>query len=232
MNITLSQIKKIYDGRTVVDIESLSFKKGRIYALLGPNGSGKSTLLRLIAGMDLPNSGQILYDGSKKVLSEKIAYQPQKSYIFDFSVKKNILLGIGKQPGVEAEIDFAIERLDMKDFKMTRATKLSGGEAQRIVLARTLSKKSDLVLLDEPTSAEDIRGSYLIETYIREICERNKSTIIFSSHSPSQALRIADEVIFLWNGKILEQGKPETVISAPQSEEIRSFLQYWNLKIK
>lgn len=228
MNITLSQITKKYGSRTVLDITFLSFQKGKIYALLGPNGSGKSTLLRLIAGMEAPDSGRILYDSRKKFSSGEIAYQPQNPYIFDFSVKKNILLGMGKQPGGEAEITFALEKLDMKSFKTTRSTRLSGGEAQRIVLARTLAKNSKAVLLDEPTSAEDIHGSYLIETYIRETCDQNNPTIIFSTHSPSQALRIADEVIFLWEGRIAEQGMPETVIHNPQSEEIRSFLQYWN----
>lgn len=228
MNITLSQITRKYDSRTVLDIKFLSFQESKIYALLGPNGSGKSTLLRLIAGIEAPDSGEILYDSRKKFPSGEITYQPQNPYVFDFSVKKNILLGMEKQPDGEAEIAFALEKLDMKDFKMTRSTRLSGGETQRIVLARTLAKNSKAVLLDEPTSAEDIRGSYLIETYIRETCDQSKPTIIFSTHSPSQALRIADEVIFLWEGKIAEQGTPETVIHHPQSEEIRSFLQYWN----
>lgn len=228
MNIKLNQIIKKYGTRTVLDITFLSFQKGKIYALLGPNGSGKSTLLRLIAGIEVPDSGEILYDEEKNFSPKEITYQPQNPYVFDFSVEKNILLGMGKQSGRESEISYALEKLDMKSFKETRSTRLSGGEAQRIVLARTLAKKSKAVLLDEPTSAEDIHGSYLIETYIRENCDQYKPTIIFSTHSPSQALRIADEVIFLWNGKIAEQGVSETVIHNPRSEEIRSFLQYWN----
>lgn len=228
MNITLNQITKKYGCRTVLDIPFLSFQKGMIYALLGPNGSGKSTLLRLIAGIGIPDSGEILYDGNNRFKLGNIAYQPQHPYVFDFSVKNNVLLGMGKQPYGEAEIALAMEKLDMKDFIMARSTKLSGGEAQRIVLARSLAKNSETILLDEPTSAEDIRGSYLIENYIRETCDRKGPTIIFSSHSPSQALRIADEVIFLWEGKIAEQGQPGTVLHDPKSKEVRSFLQYWN----
>lgn len=228
MNIILNNITKKYGCRTVLDIPSLKFQKGRIYALLGPNGSGKSTLLRLIAGIEAPDSGEILYNGHKGFLSGEVAYQPQNPYVFDFSVRKNILLSVGKQPFDETEIEQALDKLDMKDFKMTRSTQLSGGEVQRIVLARTLAKSSKTVLLDEPTSAEDIRGSYLIENYMRETCDFKEPTIIFSTHAPSQALRIADEVIFLWKGKIAEQGKPEDVLHRPKSEEVCSFLRYWN----
>ena len=135
---------------------------------------------------------------------------------------------MGTQPCNEAEIEQTLEKLDMKDFIMTRSTRLSGGEVQRIVLARTLAKSSKVVLLDEPTSAEDIRGSYLIENFMRETCDRKGPAIIFSTHAPSQALRIADEVIFLWKGKIVEQGKSEDVLHCPKNEEVCSFLRYWN----
>lgn len=228
MNIILSKIIKKYGSRIVLDIPFLEFQEGRICALLGPNGSGKSTLLRLIAGIEAPESGEILYDGDKSFHSGKIAYQPQNPYVFDFTVTRNILLGLGKQQCNETEIEQILERVDMKDFAMTRSTRLSGGEVQRIVLARTLAKNSKIVLLDEPTSAEDIFGSYLIENYMRETCDCKKPAIIFSTHAPSQALRIADEVIFLWKGKIAEQGNPEEVLHYPKSEEVSTFLRYWN----
>ena len=228
MNIILKKITKKYGCRIVLDIPSLNLQQGKIYALLGPNGSGKSTLLRLIAGIETPDSGEILYDGDISFPSGEVAYQPQNPYVFDFTVKKNILLGMGTRPCNETEVEQTLERLDMKDFIMTRSTRLSGGEVQRIVLARTLSRNSKVVLLDEPTSAEDIRGSYLIENFMRETCDRKGPAIIFSTHAPSQALRIADEVIFLWKGKIVEQGKSEDVLRRPKSEEVCSFLRYWN----
>lgn len=228
MNIILNKITKKYGCRIVLDIPSLNLHQGKIYALLGPNGSGKSTLLRLIAGIETPDSGEILYDGDISFPSGEVAYQPQNPYVFDFTVKRNILLSMGTQPCNEAEIEQTLEKLDMKDFIMTRSTRLSGGEVQRIVLARTLVKSSKVVLLDEPTSAEDIRGSYLIENFMRETCDRKGPAIIFSTHAPSQALRIADEVIFLWKGKIVEQGKSEDVLHCPKNEEVCSFLRYWN----
>lgn len=227
MNIILNKVVKKYGRRTVLDIPSLNLQQGKIYALLGPNGSGKSTLLRLIAGIETPDSGEILYDGDKSFHSGEVAYQPQNPYVFDFTVKKNILLGVGSQPYNETDIEQTLERLDMKDFTMTRSTRLSGGEVQRIVLARTLAKNSKIILLDEPTSAEDILGSYLIENFMRKTCDCKGPAIIFSTHAPSQALRIADEVIFLWKGKIVEQGKSENVLRHPKSEEIFSFLR-WN----
>jgi ABC-type multidrug transport system ATPase subunit len=227
MNITLNKIKKKYGNRTVLDVEYLRFESGKLYALLGPNGSGKSTLLRLIAGMDSPDSGQILYDGDKAFPHKDISYQPQNPYMFDLSVQNNLFLGMGKRSGRELEADQVLDKLAMKNFVKMRASSLSGGETQRIVLARTLSLHRKIVLLDEPASAEDIHGSHLIENHIQGTCEQDGSTVLFSTHNPSQALRIADEVIFLWEGRAVEHGKPDAVLHSPQSEEVRSFLQYW-----
>jgi ABC-type phosphate transport system ATPase subunit len=106
---------------------------------------------------------------------------------------------------------------------------LSGGEAQRVALARTLILGRSLVLLDEPASATDISGVQLAENYIRTVNKGDGSTIVFSTHNPSQAAHVADEVIMMFRGKIVEKGSPSKVFDSPEEQETKDFLQHWRI---
>lgn len=229
MRLDLNRIVKKYGERTVLDIDSINFTEGKLYAVLGPNGSGKTTMLRLIAGIEKPDSGEILYNGSKTIARSDISYMPQKPYMFDMSVLNNLFLGMGQNKNRSREAEDALERVAMKGFMKARVYSLSGGETQRVALARVLALHRKLVLLDEPASAADISSSRLIEHYIRSTCNNDGSTIIFTTHSPSQALRIADELIFLCDGKVIERGDPHTVLNSPRSSYVREFLQNWRI---
>ncbi|MCR4435332.1 MAG: ATP-binding cassette domain-containing protein [Clostridiales bacterium] len=229
MKLLLNGVAKNYGDRTVLKIDHMAFEEKKIYAVLGPNGSGKTTLLRLIAGIEKPDFGEILYNGRKAVLPGEIAYMPQKPYMFDVTVLSNVLLGMDKARDRQREAEEALEQVGMRGFMKTRARLLSGGESQRVALARTLVLRRKLVLLDEPASAADIYSTAQIEAYIRMSCARDGSTILFSSHSPSQALRIADEVVFLWDGRVVERGTPEKVLNSPRNVEVKNFLQNWRI---
>ncbi|MGE5628962.1 MAG: energy-coupling factor ABC transporter ATP-binding protein [Solirubrobacterales bacterium] len=220
-------------ARKILDVTDLTLESGKIYAIIGPNGSGKTTLLRQIAGLDHDSSCKILYDGSTDFPKDKVAYMNQNVYMFDTSVRKNLILGIESLNFSKSEMDsivkFSLDRVGMGGFLESKAKFLSGGEAQRIGLARILIMKKDLILLDEPSSATDIAGAELIENYIREVNKLDGRTFIFSTHNPSQAQRIAHEIIFLSSGKILEKGIPSIVLNNPENKETERFLKNWRI---
>lgn len=229
MKVGLYGVKKTYNSRIVLDVHELTFDNGKIYAIIGPNGSGKTTMLRVISGIDKFDSGKILYDNTEAFPSDNVSYMPQKPYMFDVSVIKNVLAGMGKKKADVSEAEKALKFVSMSKFSRARAVSLSGGEAQRVALARTLVLGRSLILLDEPASSADISSARLIENYIKHSCKEHGSTVIFSTHSPSQALRIADELVFLWNGRVIEQGKVDTVLANPKSDELKEFLMNWRI---
>ena len=110
-----------------------------------------------------------------------------------------------------------------------RGDRLSGGEAQRMALARVLVRSYDVLLLDEPTSSTDVRSMDQIETTLKEYVQKTQCTLIFSTHSPAQALRLADEVLYLEKGRLVEQGPAATLFHSPQDERTKAFLKHWSL---
>lgn len=243
MRVELRDIQRIYNGKKVVDIAALTLESGKIYAVMGPNGSGKTTLLRIMAGQDICYTGNILYDGAEKANNSCIAYMPQSTYVFDFTVLQNVMLGMGinvsqsrgnkqrnhKIQDIIRRAEQALINVGMDKFSNVSAQSLSGGEAQRVALARTLVLGRGFVLLDEPASAADLSGVELVEKYIKAVNENDRSTIVFTTHNPSQAAHIADEVIMLYNGRILEMGSPLKVLETPRCQETRDFLRNWRI---
>ncbi len=230
MRVELYEIQRIYNGRKVVDVESLTFESGKIYAVVGPNGSGKTTMLRIMAGQDNEYKGKILYNGDSAIASTDIAYMPQSSYMFDYSVINNVMLGLEKtDTNRRKKAEQALKNVGMGGFLNVNAQTLSGGEAQRVALARTLVLETELVLLDEPASATDLSGVELVESYIKRVNINRGSTIVFTTHSPSQAAHIADEVIMMYEGKAIERGSPSEIFEAPKRDETRRFLRNWRI---
>ena len=223
-------LTKTYGSLRVLDIEELSLPKGALVALIGPNGSGKSTLLRLLAGTLAPDAGQILY--SEPLSGEDIAYMPQKTYAFRFSVLKNVLLaleGIDK-PEAQHRAQEALSQVGLTELaQRRRANTLSGGETQRMAFARMIVRQRKLLLLDEPTSATDIVGNDLVEAALKRFAAQSGCTVLFSTHSPAQAMRLADRVIALHEGHIAEQGPARELLSTPQNADVALFLQHWRL---
>ncbi len=222
--ISLHNVTKRYAGRTILNVPELNFEEGKRYALIGVNGSGKSTLLRLIAGTLLPDSGQI-----RGVPLADMGYLPQTPYAFSFSVRKNVEIALQKtaQP-VESTLA-ALETVGLSALAEARGDKLSGGETQRMAFARMIGQPRALLLLDEPTSSMDIQGTDQIENNLLRYTAENSSTVILSTHSPAQALRLAQEVVYLDQGKVVEQGCVEQVINQPRMDSTRLFLQHWRL---
>lgn len=226
--VTLSNVKKTYGDQTVLDIDAFEFEAGTTYAVVGPNGAGKSTLLRIIAGTLDASEGTVAIPSGLSV-----GYLPQKPYVFGFSVFKNIAMaldnaGLDKNQ-VKHAVDEALEAVGMSDFAQARGTSLSGGEAQRVALARLLVARHDVLLLDEPTSAMDIKGTVAVEQALSDYLQRNNTTLIVSTHAPSQALRVTEQAVVLVDGKIAETDATAKVLENPSDERVAEFLSYWRL---
>ena len=212
-NIVLTGVKKSYGGQTVLDIPALTLQKGCATAVLGPNGSGKSTLLKALAGL-------IPCEGSVEGLGQ-CAVMEQTPYMFDYSVEKNIALG-----GADFDIGLYYERLELSRFMGRNAKRLSGGETQRVALLRAIATGRSVLVLDEPTASADIRSCLLVEAVLGELVGKGY-TIIFSTHAPTQAQRLAQMAVMMWEGKAIEYSDAETLLNSPQSEQTRTFLEYW-----
>ena len=220
--ITLKSIKKTYGDRTVLDIENLTFSKGETVAIVGPNGSGKSTLLKIIADTVKSDGGDIERNG-------KILYLPQQSVPFRKSVRKNILFSMENADNKDKRCDEILKELSLTSLADKNAKTLSGGEAQRLSLGRILVNEGDFLLLDEPSSAADIEGAETIEKALTRYREKTGCGVIMTTHSPVQALKLADRIIMLCDGKIVEDGKPEELLHSPKTEWGKKFISMWVL---
>lgn len=233
--IHMFNISKFYENRCVLNIPDYTFETGKSYAILGENGSGKSTLLRVLMKVISPECGTIDSD-----IDESIGYLPQFPYIFNMSVRKNVKLALIntnksfftsflKNKDIDKIIDEKLKSVNLSDLSEANAQTLSGGEKQRLAIARVIAKPHNVVILDEPTSATDIAGIDLIENAISEYVKKNNSTLIFSTHSPAQAIRLSNEVIFLNKGRIIDKGNSKDVLINSKNEYIKKFLSYSNL---
>ena len=226
--IKISQITKSYNGRCVLDIPEFVFEQGGKYALIGANGSGKSTLLKILAATLQPDSGSIEYQPQQ--LKEQTGYMPQKPYIYDLSVLKNILIAFNhSEPNQEKAIS-ALQRVGMEDFASARGSRLSGGESQRVAFARMLVEPHPLLLLDEPTSAMDLNASDQVEQELMAYCAAHQTTLIFATHSLAQAQRVADILLLMDHGHLAETGTAQELIHHPQTQEARDFLRNWKVE--
>lgn len=211
---------KTYDGRTVLDFSGIELESGKIYAVIGANGSGKSTFAKCLAGIIPADKKGMIFD--KKY---SVGYMPQKSYAFAMSVEKNIALG-GDDKVRAAKL---MKELQIMHLAKKKANRLSGGETARMALARVLMNSFDVMILDEPTAAMDIESSSLSEELIIEYCKETGCALILVTHSLQQAKRVADEVLFFYQGKLLEAGAKEKVLFTPQKAETKRFLEFYGV---
>lgn len=224
--IELVNVQKRYDARVALDIPQLSIEPGERLAVIGPNGSGKSTLIRLLAGVLAPDAGTVQTGDLPR---GEIGYLPQQPYAFDLSVQKNVELALAGEPDRAKRTREALERVGLLHLSKARANRLSGGETQRMALARVLARPRKLLLLDEPTASADIQAMELIERAILDYADQTGCTLVFSSHAPSQAMRLSTRVLALDGGRIGELGETAPVLQSPQAESTRAFLKSWRL---
>lgn len=217
--MNLPPITKTYRRRTVLDLPALTLTDGAIHGVIGANGSGKSTLARILAGVLKPDNGRPPWPGPT-------GYMPQRSYPFRMSVLNNLRLTGASRAQAMAQL----EAFGLAGLAKQRAPSLSGGETARLAMARLLMKDYPLLILDEPTAAMDITATLLAESCLLRYRERTGCTILLVTHSLAQAKRVTDQVLFLSNGHLVEQGETGQVFDAPRQAATRSFLDFYSIQ--
>lgn len=224
-------LRKEFGKRVVLDIDELTLESNRAYALIGPNGSGKSTFLKVLSGVIDQTSGGVDVVGDMRRDDLSVGYMPQKSYVFGFSVFRNVSMALDSsglsRDEVSSRVEKALEEVGMGSFAQARGSGLSGGEAQRVALARMLVRDLDILLLDEPTASMDIAGTLLVEEALARYRERTGCLLVVATHAPSQARRISQDAVMLSAGRVVESGATAHVLAHPESREGREFLSYW-----
>lgn len=233
MNITIENLEKIYGDRVVLNVNSLSLKKGKIYGIIGPNGAGKSTMLRIIAGLEEADRGKILYNNNRlnDGTIKNLTYMSQRPYLLRTSVFNNIAYPLKlrkyEKEIIDKKVIALVKEFNVFDLRYQSAISLSGGESQKVALARALVFEPKLLLLDEPTANIDPNAIELIE---KQILKRNKEknmTTVIITHNMGQARRLCDEIIFMKEGEIVEYGKADQVILNPKSSDTKKFLSLY-----
>ena len=209
MKLNINNLIKKYGDRTVLNIDELIIEKGIITGIIGPNGCGKSTLMNIISGLDDKFTGSVKYDGERlnKSIIENMTYVFQKPYLFKRTVYENIfypliIRNVKASQGEKKVLDI-IKRLEIENLTKKRADKLSGGESQKVALARALVFEPELLLLDEATSNIDPESIKIMEREILNFNKETGATIIIVTHSLGQAERLCDKILNLEHGSIV-----------------------------
>ncbi len=224
--LEIRHLKRSYGGRAVVDDVSLRIMPGQVTCLLGPSGCGKSTTLRMIAGVEMQDSGTIHVDGNL-ICDTVFRVPPERREIGlmfqDFALFPHLSVagnvGFGLKTGTKAErrarIEELLERVDLLRFIDGYPHQLSGGEQQRVALARALAPRPKIMLMDEPFSGLDNRLRDDIRDQTLGILKEEGTAVLLVTHEPEEAMRMADEIALMRNGKIVQQGAPYNVYTRP-----------------
>ena len=210
---------KTYGTRTVLTLPELTLTPGEITAVIGANGSGKSTFAKVLAGIEPPDGKQAVLPGVS------VGYLPQKPFAFRMSTEKNVLLG-GDDAAQAAAL---MHVLGLDALARQSAKRLSGGETAKMALCRSLMGRYDLLILDEPTAAMDMESTLAAEALIRKTCEDRRCAILLITHSIQQARRLAQRVLVLHRGTLIEQGQSPQILDAPAQAQTKRFLDYYGV---
>lgn len=211
MQIDIHNLKKHYGQREILNIERLSLERGKIIGLSGANGAGKTTLLRMIAGLDTQYQGKIYRNEQLQLSNElrrEMTYLSQKPYMMAGSVKENISypLRLRKEDekNIEKKVTALLEELGIQELSNQQANCLSGGEAQKMALARVLVFEPRLILLDEPTASIDAQTIAQIESILKKRNQANQTTMVMISHNKGQLTNICDILIEMEGGVCIQ----------------------------
>lgn len=238
--LEIRDLTRAYDGRTVVDSVNLSVEPGQVTCLLGPSGCGKSTTLRMIAGVEDPDRGQILLDG-EEVYGTLGSVPPEHRAIGlmfqDFalfphlSVSDNVAFGLnGLGQGARRDrVMTLLEKVGMSSHAQAFPHSLSGGEQQRVALARALAPEPRTLLMDEPFSGLDDRLRDEVRDATLEILREEETAVLLVTHDPGEAMRMADEIALMRDGRIIQAGAPYNIYNAPKDLQAAAFFSDINV---
>lgn len=235
--LSLRNIRKTFHQAEVLKGVSLDVFPGQVVCIIGPSGSGKSTLLRTINRLEEPSSGEILFKGRDTLGSSMSAHEVRRALGMVFqsfhlfankTVLENCTLGpievLKMKPREASQIALAmLTKVGMADYAHRSVTQLSGGQKQRVAIARALAMSPDVVLFDEPTSALDPENVGDVLDVMKSLALQGM-TMVVVTHEISFAKDVADTVIVMDDGQIIEQGNPDEVLVSPQNERTKQFL--------
>ncbi|MBI2937389.1 MAG: phosphate ABC transporter ATP-binding protein [Thaumarchaeota archaeon] len=236
MMLKLENVCRSFSGRMALRNASLSVNKGEILAIIGPSGAGKTTLLRLVNLLIQPTSGLILFndvntsgdDKHQRSLRRQMSLVLQYPALFDTTVFNNVALGLKirgcPETVIKEKVDNMLAVVGLSGFEKRMVKTLSGGEAQRIALARALVTEPKLLLLDEPTSNLDPKNVSIIEDIVRAANTKSQVTVVLATHNLNQAKRLAQRVAFILDGEIVEEGASKEIFEQPKDERTATYV--------
>jgi sulfate/thiosulfate transport system ATP-binding protein len=237
MQVDIRNLSKSFGATRVLKDISLDVREGELCALLGPSGSGKTTLLRIIAGLDFPDAGAVLFDGEDVV--ERSARDRKVGFVFQhyalfrhMTVYDNIAFGLNIRPRatrptaveIRRRVSELLELVQLADYGARFPDQLSGGQRQRVALARALAIEPRILLLDEPFGALDARVRKEMRKWLRELQQKIRLTSVFVTHDQDEALELADRVAVMEQGELVQVGSPQEVYDQPSTPFVYDFL--------
>ena len=230
MYVELKNINKNFGDYKASDNVNFGVEKGKLIGLLGPSGSGKTTILRMIAGLETPDSGDIIIDGVRvnDIAASKRGFVFQNYALFRYmTVYDNIAFGLRVQKADKKKIDERVRELikliGLEGLEKRYPSQLSGGQRQRVAFARALAPNPQLLLLDEPFAAIDAKVRKELRSWLREMIEKLGVTSIFVTHDQDEAIEVADEIIITNKGRIEHTGTPIEIYHNPKTAFTASF---------
>lgn len=232
MYVELKNINKNFGDYKASDNVNFGVEKGKLIGLLGPSGSGKTTILRMIAGLETPDSGDIIIDGVRvndlAASKRGIGFVFQNYALFRYmTVYDNIAFGLRVQKADKKKIDERVRELikliGLEGLEKRYPSQLSGGQRQRVAFARSLAPNPQLLLLDEPFAAIDAKVRKELRSWLREMIEKLGVTSIFVTHDQDEAIEVADEIIITNKGRIEQTGTPIEIYHNPKTAFTASF---------
>ncbi|MBD2472202.1 TOBE-like domain-containing protein [Nostoc sp. FACHB-145] len=233
MGIVVENVSKHFGSFKAVDQVDLTVKSGSLVALLGPSGSGKSTLLRLIAGLEMPDSGKIILTGNdatyKNVQERNIGFVFQQYALFKhMTVRQNIAFGLEirkvQDKKIKGRVEQLLELVQLNELGNRYPSQLSGGQRQRVALARALAVEPEILLLDEPFGALDAKVRKDLRIWLRHLHDEVNVTTVFVTHDQEEAMEVSDEVVVMNKGRVEQIGSPADIYDNPASAFVMSFI--------
>ena len=236
--IELKGVSKTYGDNTILDNLTLNIKKNEFLTLLGPSGCGKTTTLKIIAGFEEADTGEVLFDG--KDISSLPPYKRQVNTVFQkyalfphMNVYENIAFGLKIKKKAKNEIDTKVKEMlklvALEGFEKRKIDSLSGGQQQRVAIARALINEPEVLLLDEPLGALDLKLRKEMQIELKRIQQRLGITFIFVTHDQEEALTMSDTIIVMNKGKIQQMGSPEDIYNEPSNAFVADFIGESNI---